>query len=155
MGSQARKKKQKQKTNMFAFISQITIYAGTNEHSEEISVCVRAFRDRKNYPTKKTKTDGMRADCSSGTPWCGEFHVVWVIFCERTVSDRFHGLKGIFCHLFIIPVFGSCVKWSVREHCVNKWVAPAVLIYFWWPAVVNMEVECYGLCAHSLRPNPE
>lgn len=54
-GESRGKKKQKQKTNMFAFISQITIYAGTNEHSEEISVCVRVFRDVKNYPRKKNR----------------------------------------------------------------------------------------------------
>lgn len=38
-------KKHKQKTNMFAFIFQITIYAGTNEHSERGSYCIMVGKD--------------------------------------------------------------------------------------------------------------
>lgn len=61
LGSWEEGKKHKQKTNMFAFIFQITIYAGTNEHSERGSYCIIVGEDVKLHAEwKEQKGDSVQ-----------------------------------------------------------------------------------------------
>lgn len=122
---------------MFAFIFQITIYAGTNEHSERGSYCIIVAEDVKIHADwKEQKEDGMHQ--SKLFRWrLPECHQR----CEIEV-----GCQSVKWRFLIHQV----VSESASEHEINKWLVPVCFWFIFDGSDVSMEVK--GPVVYSSRP---
>lgn len=129
---------------MFAFIFQITIYACTNEHSENGWYCIILGKDVQiRVARKEQKEDGVRQIglFLRRSPECQL--ACW--FRSTDVLKNNFPFPFLFIYLFFDSV--KLVSKIAREHKLNKWLVPGSVWFIFDGSDVSMEVK--GLLVYS------